>query len=47
MKKALIIWGGWGGHHPESTAKKNGKMLEENNFCKSLRFTCYGEAYHI
>lgn len=31
-KKALIVWGGWEGHEPESVAKVFKGILEEENF---------------
>lgn len=31
-KKALIIWGGWEGHHPQKTANHLKKQLESHQF---------------
>lgn len=37
MKNALIIYGGWDGHHPEYGARLFGKLLETAGFTVTLR----------
>ena len=32
MRKALIVWGGWPGHEPETGARVIAQMLEEDGF---------------
>ena len=32
MKQALIVWGGWDGHQPQSTAELYKTILETNEF---------------
>jgi len=36
MRKALIVWGGWPGHHPEEGARAVEKMLTEDGFAVEL-----------
>lgn len=46
MRKALIVWGGWPGHHPEEGARVVEKMLTEDGFAVELTndYAAFGRA---
>ena len=38
-KNALIVWGGWAGHEPESVAHFLGELLEKEDFAVTISST--------